>query len=426
MKACNTVTLPLRASIGVGVSLSWFSRKSLLVVLGNAVGLWALFVVSFPALADEFDTVNYNATVGITYDNNIFRLPTSVAAAAMGRPSKSDRIRLVTFGVSLDKKYSNQELLFKANVTNNKYNTFSFLDYNSTAYKASWNWSLGSKLNGVMGVDRTQTLNSFADTRTNTRNLRTMNVRNLNADWWFESSWHLLLGASSSELNNSTATVNNLNSLTQTGEVGLKYVSAEGSSVTLLSRNIRGSYINAVPDYVALIDTGYTEKQKSLQMSWPLTGKSVLSGNLTSTKRSYPIFFQRNYSGMQGAVNYAWSTTDKTQVNASMTRSTTSWFGATSSYVVTDTLLVAPTWQLSAKTDMRMSLKYGRSNYLSPIVTNAPARRDVDRAVEIGGGWSPQRAVRLSASVQHSQRASSDATVEYRDNTINLTVTGTF
>jgi hypothetical protein len=71
-------------------------------------------------------------------EDNVFQLPSWVdPQLVIGNPSKSDWIEMASIGINVDKKYANQVLLFNANVTDTKFSTFSFLDYDSTAYNAA-------------------------------------------------------------------------------------------------------------------------------------------------------------------------------------------------------------------------------------------------------------------------------------------------
>lgn len=412
---------------GIGVSYCLFSSKFILAGAEKTGAIAVLLIVLNPVYADQFDTVNYVATAGINYDSNVFRLPSwADPQTVLGKPGKSDAIRLISAGINIDKKYANQELILGANVTNNSYNTFSNLDYNGTTYKAAANWSLTSRLNGALSADRTQTLTNPADIQTNTRNLNTVDNQRLNADWWFQSDWHLVAGAGNSGTTSTVTTINSLSTTTRTTELGLKYLPSTESSVTVTTRNIRGTNDNTGPDYLLLVDSGYTEKQLALQASWLLTGKSALTGNLVRVKHQYPVFSQRDYTSTQGDVSGIWSISDKTRLVASLSRSTSSWYDTYSSYIVTDTVSLAPSWQISARTGMHMALSRSRSDYLGQIVANVSARRDDNQSIEIGLAWSPQRSVSFSAMLQRTWRASNYSAFEFGDNLASLSVTGSF
>jgi len=401
--------------------------SSLKIVHGCGTALLVVLVNTLPASADQYDTLNYTAAAGVNYDDNIYRLPSSVdPLPVIGNSSKSDHIRFVSLGVNVDKKYSNQDLVFSANASENKYATFSSLDYNGTAYSAAWNWTMSSRFSGTLSTRRTQTLNSFADIHTYTRNLQTYNERHLNADWWVESGWHLLAGATNGEWSNSYTTVNNSNYYSNTDEWGVKYVLADGNSLALISRNVHAYNSNTSPNYVTEIDTGYTERQEEFQFSWMLSGASALNGSMMNIRHSFPLFSQRDYGGNQDSLAYTWSITDKLRLNMSLKRSINTWLDLASSYYVSDTVSMSPSWQISSKVDMHMDLSHGNSDYRGEIVPGVATRHDGIESYLVGFGWYPQRSVRFDASLQHSRRTSNYSAYEFSDTTASLSASTTF
>lgn len=392
----------------------------------------ALLFGAATAHADQFDTLNYTASAGATYDNNIFRLPSwEDPKLFIGNPDESDWIRQLSLGVNADKKYSNQEILFNATITNYKFNTFSFLDYDNTVYNAAWNWTLGSKLSGTLNDNRSQTLNTFTDIHVYARNLTTVDRRVLNADWWFQSDWHLLLGVSDGRTTSTASVINNQSYTNKSGEWGLKYAPDDKVTISLVSRLIKGNGININPDYVNQVDTSYTERQEELKASWQVTGKSALSGNLMSINHKYPIFFRRDYSGTQGGVNYAWSISGKTLLNVSANRSISAWIDTlnsySSSYFIADTVSISPSWQIGPKTNLLLSASRGRTDYLGAIylgaiVPNPIARHDVNRSEMLEIDWTPQRSVKVAASVQHSGRDTNYMSYQYSDTSASVSL----
>jgi exopolysaccharide biosynthesis operon protein EpsL len=395
--------------------------------MARRIGLLFFMVGANTSFADQFDTINFTANASINHDNNVFRLPANANTQLLiGSPDKSDYTRKVMMGINIDKKYANQSWSLDANVTNNKYDTFSYLDFNSTIYKAAWKWSLGSKLNGTLSADHSQTLNDFADVRTNTRNLKTTDGRGFSADWWFESDWHLVFGLSDSESASSSTTVNNLNYRNKTSEAGFKYQPADRSSISLLSRKIEGTYVGVSPNYLTMLDAGYAERQQVIQVTWLVTAKSVLSGHLENIKRQHPLISERDYNGMQRGLGYAWAVSDKTHLNVDMDRVITSWLDPTSSYYVTDTLAMTSSWQFNAKADTHATIKVGTSKYLGAVVTNVVNRVDTNKSIEVGLAWAPQRYLRISATAQHALRVSNYSSYEYSDDIVSLSATATF
>jgi hypothetical protein len=146
----------------------------------------------------------------------------------------------------------------------------------------------------------------------------------------------------------------------------------------------------------------------------------VLSGNLVRIDHRYPTFYQRDYKGTQGGLNYFWSISDKTWINFSINRTNNSWYDFASSYYVMDTASVSPTWQISARTKMHILMTRSKADFRGPILPNRVARHDNNQTEELGLDWSPQRSVVLSTSMQSARRSTNNAAYEYDDKTVNL------
>ncbi len=406
---------------------SCFSKNDSLKTLSNSVvGIFAL-LTGIAASADQFDTLNYSASAGVSYDDNIFRLPSGVdPLQAIGHPTKSDLIETESIGINLDKRYANQELQLKANVTNNKFNTFSNLDYVNTIYNATWNWTLTSKFNGTLSDSRTQTLNSFTDIHIYSRNLTTTDTPHLAADWWLINNWHLTFGATDSKTTSTQSVINNQSYTSQVTEWGVKYTPADGSSIAFVSRNIQNQNINSSLNYYLLVDTENSETQKELDMNWLLSGKSVLSGNLIYIDHQNPTFNQRDFSGSEGTLNYLYSVSDKTSLKISFNRSIGSWYDLYSSYNINDTFLIAPSWQISSKTNMHVEVSRSKANYFGSIMPNTIARFDEIQTEMLGFDWFPQLSVKMSTMIQNSLRYSNYSSYSYYDKSANVTVQITF
>lgn len=417
---------------GISVSYCLLRRDFFFTIAKKGGGISVLLIALAPAFADQFDTVNYIASAGVNYDDNVFRLPDGADPQTfLGKASKSDLARFFSVGINADKKYSNQEVMFNASGTNFKYGNFTNLDYTSSSFKGGWNGQISPRVSGALNATRAQTLSNPADARVYTRNLNTANNINLNGDWWVHSRWHFLLGVSNGQTTNSINTINYPGSHYGTNEWGVKYDPADGKSISLISRNVRGTNSNQIPNPVNLFDTGYTEKQLELLAAWQITGKSALSGNLMNVDHRNFHYSQRDYSGIQGNINYSLGISDKTFLNMSLQRSLNSWWDYFSSYYVADSISISPSWQISSKTVMHMAINHGVNDYRGPVVVvpGAPNRYDVTQSILLGIDWTPQRAVTLSASVQHSKRASTPAYFAgfgFDDNTASLSVQAYF
>jgi len=366
-----------------------------------------LLTAMTPVCADQFDTLNFIGSVTVDYDDNIYRLPSgSDPQNLIGKSTKSDLIKIATLGINLDKKYSNQEVTLNATESLNKYTNFTDQDYTSSSIKGAWIFQLTPRFGGAINLNRSQTLNNPADTKVFTRNLNTTDGISINGDYWIHSNWHMVFATSLGKAVNSTNTINNQSSQSRTNEFGVKYDPSNGKTLSLISRNLRGSTSNQVPDPVNLIDNGSSEKQLDLIFSWDINGKSKINGDLMNVDHQDTHFSERNYSGIQGGINYFLGITDKTSLNVSFQRGLSSWWDPYNSYFISDSVSISPTWQMSAKSSLHMVINHGTNDYHGSVFSGGSSRYDKTQSIQIGVDWTPQRSVTFSASLQHNKRTS--------------------
>lgn len=394
------------------------SQKYLIYLAGKRAFALLLLLGIQPVWADQFDTINYTASGGVNYDDNVFRLPDSIDPQIyLGKTKKSDLTRFVSIGFNIDKKYLSQKWGVSANGTNFKYSNFNELDYTGSSLKGIWYWQVSSKLKGGLNATRTQTLNNPADTRVYSRNLNTNNNLSLNGDGWIVGNLHLLFGLSRNQITNSSSTVNYLSSHSKVIELGVKCEPNEGRYIALLARTIKQT-----TDGVVQTNTSFNEKQLELKANLQITGKSALSANLMGINHQYDYYEQRNYSGNQGGIDYLLDISDKTSLNISLKRVRNSWWDVASSHYVADSILITPKWQISSKAVMQIVVSQGKNEYRGVSASNAVARKDEVQSYSFGVDWVPQHAVVLSASLQHAKRSSAPALYaryEFNDNIIS-------
>src|SRR6266550_7672268 len=143
----------------------------------------------------------------LTWDSNVFHLPSSVdAQALLGKPAKSDRISATYAGLRVDKPYAQQRFLLELTETAYRYDNFSFLDFNALQYQGSWQWHFTPRVSGTLAADRTEALVNYTDFRNaSQRNVRTVQNRSLSMDAWLFGGWHLVGAATQQAATNSVS-----------------------------------------------------------------------------------------------------------------------------------------------------------------------------------------------------------------------------
>jgi exopolysaccharide biosynthesis operon protein EpsL len=383
----------------------------------------------FAGAANAQDALSLIVGAGIRHDDNIYRLRSDADVQALsGRPERSDQIRTLTAGVRLDEQYSQQHFIVSAGIADNRYQTYSNLNFVAKNYQAEWQWYLTSRFTGRVAADRAQTLADFRDYQGSTsRNIVTTENRRFVADWWATGGWHLVGGALEtrqdySQQNMTTAASSRLRS----GEGGVRYATESGDSVTLLARRGNGEYPDRVVDTVALFDNRFSQNETELSLGYRLSGKSTLSGRLARVERKHDNFPERDFTGTTGLLDWRWDPTAQIVVNLSAGRDIVSYQEATTSYYTNDRLSVAPTWVMSAKTSLGLQYENDRRHYQGAVTPISVAREDRVRIMGLSLAWTPVTTVSVTGALRREKLTSNVSTFEFTANVASLTVQATF
>lgn len=372
----------------------------------HSIVIQALVTVSLssPAWADEQDALNFSAGAAVMFDDNLFRLPDS---------EKSDRILTTNAGIKIDKPYSLQRFQVDANVVDNRYDSYSYLDYTAFNYRAAWLWQLTPNIKGTLSADQKQVLNSFADflgfnnQLTRTRNIQTNENRIFDVDALIGGGWHLLGGVSELRSRNSV-TFDAVGDFIQAGaNIGIKYVAPSENSIALVQRAYNGDYQGRVLDVANQFDTGFRQRETEAQLQWRLTGKSLIDARLGYVDREHDNFSSRDYDGATGRLAYNWQPTGKLAITTSLARNIYSFQQAFNSYYVADTFAISPVWHVTAKTSLNLRYDFSHRDYRGAIDSLAEHRKDNVQSLMLSADWKPLRTVTVTGALRHEMRSSS-------------------
>ncbi len=382
-----------------------------------------------PAMAMAQDTLMLSAAVSRQTDSNLFRLPASANVNALiGRPDASENISTTSLGLNINKAYSLQRFELGFNLVNTQYQNFSYLDYVARNYNAAWRWSITPRLHGNLTTGRNETLNSFADyTNFNQRNERTNTQTRFDAAYDVNGAWQLLAGVARSRQTNQQEVLAESDSSTNSADIGLRFAYASGSALSYSLKKTDGAYLNRVAPISGPSDDSFNQTDQTIRLTWVISGKSLADLSFAHINRKHPQFAQRDYSGLTTAVNFNWSMTGKTALNAGWTRELTSYQTVSSSYASKDRISIGPTWQVSPKVAVRLRHTQTQINYLgAPTSATTPAREDTTRDSSLSVDWQPYQRLNLSASLQKASRASNFSGLDFDSNIANFSAQYSF
>jgi len=378
----------------------------------------ALFVVisTAPALAQSGDTFTLNANFARQSDSNLFRLPSNVNTNALiGRPSAAEVITSSTIGFSVNKAYSLQRLELAANLVDNQYKNFSYLNFIARNYDAAWRWSLTPHLSGNLTTERKQTLNSFADFQGYTQsNQRTVTNTRFDAVYDLYKTWSLRAGVSQSNQINQRAVLANDDFESTVSDLGLRFAYASGSSLTYSVKNTDGTYINRTLPLNGLSNNSFNQVDHGVNLLWVISAKSQANLSAAQIRRTHPNNAQLDFSGLTTTVNVNWNLSGKSALTAGWAHELASYQTSNSSYTQTDRISIGPVWQISPKTSIRLRHEVAKLDYFgTPAGVLSAQRSDTTRETSLSFDWQPYKNLALNASLQNVSRAANAAGFDF-------------
>ncbi len=391
----------------------------------------ALAIAALPGLlcasaarADTLDTWNIFVGTNVTYNSNLFLLPSSANTQALiGSSRTSDYVTATTFGLKISKPYSLQRFELDLNIVDYKYKNFDYLNYTAPNYSAAWLWSLTPRLHGNLSSSHQESMNNFSDTKNYRRqNLRTNDNQRFDADFELGGGWHLLGGVTQDVSKNSIVFVAEGDTTINSIEAGARYVFASGTNLKFISRTGKGTYDNRpAPIPGILLDNKFDQTVNELSFNWPITAKTNIEARIGRLDRGHDTYAARDFGGTIGTLNFNWDATAKTRISGGWTRQLSAYETLYSSYTVTDRLFVSPVWQMSAKTALSLRYSYATVDYLGAIaVTPLNGRSDKQNTGLVTLDWKPMNFVSLSASLGNNRQRSNQPGNDYKNTTASI------
>ncbi len=384
-----------------------------LLVFGSQ-GAWAQ--TAAPAPLGPF---SIKASYAVQNDSNIFRSSSN---------AMSEQTGVTTLGLGFVTNQGLQKLEANISAVNSKYQTYDYLNYTAANYDAAWRWAVSPQWTGNLITSRAETQNSFANVQNiSQRNLRTTTATGLDTTYTLQGAWSVVAGIVTNKQVNDQAVLGADDYSSSTGDLGVQYNFSSGSTLTYRANFTNGSYLNRTVPNGLLADDGFKELANDLRLHWAFAGASSADVYATAIHRTHPVYATRNYDGVNTGAILNWALSGKTGVVLSATHTLAAYETVNTNYSTTDTVSVAPVWQVSPKIALRLLAQWSQIGYQgSP--TSAPAldRKDQQKDTTLSLVWTPTQQWNLGASFQKSSRSSNLIGQDYDANVLGLTATFTF
>lgn len=381
------------------------------------------FSVVTDLFADELDVINLFAGRSEIIDSNLFRLPGDVDPFPLvGGHERSDRIADSYAGIVIEKPIGLQKLHFDSLYSSYSYQNFSYLNANTSAYLAKWQWSISPELIGTLSDEKKQIPLGFMNTQTySAQNIVTSENRIFHADWSPLGNWHMLSTLTDATWLNSQLYSQYASSESKTVEEAIQYVYPSGTSLEVLHRKTRGIISNATPDFVYEVNSNFAQEDTQFVLVWPINGKSLVNAMVGYEKRNVDLFPDRDYAGQIGSFSYTNELTGKFLITASASRSFVGYQDIYSSYYVSTDESIQAKWAPLSKTVAILHYDTTKNDFYGQI-TPSVRRDDRTRATTFELDWKPDKWVWLIEKTIWQKRDSSYANWVFADTTSSLTL----
>lgn len=376
-------------------------HAAVVVLIGAAAGL---------AHAEEKDPERLKLRAGVSRseDSNYQRLPQDKAVA--------DQINSQTLDVNLALPLGQQRFELEANLLNNQHQTLTEFNFLGQNYRAAWRWSLSPTLLGVLSSKHTESLNSSADSvDPNLRNKNTTNLDTLTVGYLLGGPWHLLAEYSKANSANERALVGASDVRYESYTAGISYAPTNSNTLSYARRVDSGTNTSAVVGA-----SGYSYNGHVLMATYALNSNTSLKARLAYLEQHFALDPKFDFSGMAGGVDATWNITGKTSVVVGWQRDISSFQTLESTYALTDSFGIAPTWQARPTLSIGLQFKQGVRDALGNPNGKANTRRDRTYDTGMSVKWQPRKYVNLRASVTQANRSSNALDQDYSAHVVLL------
>ncbi len=356
----------------------------------------------------EDNAVTFYANSTTTYDDNIFRLSDEVDPEDyVGDDQRSDLIQTGLLGVHIDKPYAQQRIVGDLSYARYWYQNHDFLDASATNYNLAWRWKFTPRIGGSITGIRREAPSDF-DYYQNyaRRNVYTIQDYRLRLDANPFGGWHLLGGASTFSVANSSQTADTPKFNSTFGEAGLAYDTVAGTRFQFVGKFGTGEYGRSNTDQFA---DARDFDENGFEFFFSSQPASLLTTKLTLgwVERTHPDAAQRDYDGMTADGTIKWLLTEKFNLSLKGRRLINSFQDANFSYYTREELSLVPEWNPSDRVTVSASVGYVGSDFGGTPDTSSGVERDESTvAYSADITWTPALFLQIKGSAGSRTRSS--------------------
>ena len=375
-------------------------------------------------LADtrSHDTFKPYLVSSLKYDSNLLRLSKS---ETVGKNSKSDFMQQVRAGIDIDWKISRQQVLVKADLNQNWFDTYSELNYFGYSLLGQWNWEWGNDLKGEIGYSNKKVLGSFNQINRLINNLQTEENYFAEGAYEISSSWYLQAGLSRNDLTFSDTVRQLGNRREDTLELGLQYLNPLNNMLGFKMTITDGLYPKRHFSGISRLDNAYIRTAYHIEGVWHYSVKTRIDGQVGYTQQEFDHLHTRNFSEVTARATVYWQPTGKTGLLFGGWREIAPAENLTSSFVLSQGLRLIPSWSVTPKITLNMFLSYEKQDFLGDpgfVAGNTSTQKDQIAKIGLNLYYKPFANTEMTAVIKHEDRDSNKPSRTYQTQFVGLNI----
>lgn len=400
-------------------------KKRYLLILCGSVASTLSYADSNTAAsyAAPVDTFVPFVSTNFNYNSNLFALQnTGLAQAILGSTDTADFITMLTAGVNMNWKVSQQ--VFTGHIIVNKswYNTYKNLDNNGSDLGLEWDWAVDDLLHGTAGASQTRQLANLTFIQLPINDIFTTQTEYVTAGLKLNDRWQILAGANSSDFTNSAVSQQAFSLNMTNVTAGLQYTTPSGTKIELDDRQTRGSYPSAVLSGLPF-NANFTESDTGVKFDWLPTEQIHLTGTLDYTQHLIPTYPAEDFSGVTGRAEANWMMTGKTSLDFAIYRNIQAFNTATTSFQLVQGGTLMLTWQPTAKISTNLRILDDTVDYpnIAGLFPQAfAARHDQLHIATLGVNYQMLRNTAFIFNLERGDEASNVYGYSYTYNSVSV------
>ncbi len=373
------------------------------------------YFYAYPVDTTELRNLKFSGTLGLVFDDNVFRLDDDESEeAVLGTSGRSDTIRQIGAGVRYDLPVSRQLFSLEARADNFNYNRFTELDHTAYLLGGNWGYQAGPDISGDLGYRRSRRLTSFNELQQQQRDLITRDTAYLSTQYRIFPRLQVRGALEGDWVDHSERRALDQRIATET--VGVDYVSIRENTIGVQLQLKQGEYPNDQIVAGIPIKNDYDEYELSAVTGWQFAPKTRFDGRIGYTDREHDEISDRDFSGITYRGIVAWAPRAKILVDGTLYREIAAVEDLIASFVLTEGVSAGIAWAPTIKIVLQARAIYEDRKYEGDPGIELGVRGDRDdkfRGMRFSAGYRPARFVDVFSSYEHGSRSSNLNNADY-------------